>query len=134
MKKHCVVCGKIFETKRSNQICCSETCKFQRKKEISAKYVEEHKEDRKEYFKEYERTKRHRVEDKKEVKPKKNDPEWIKKYQKADRLTKISMLARALSDYGIVIMTYGALSIWWNSARYNRWEKQVFRLKRQENE
>lgn len=41
MIKKCVICGKEFETNKSQVICCSADCKGQRKREMNKKYRQE---------------------------------------------------------------------------------------------
>lgn len=64
----------------------------------------------------------------------KTQPEWIEKYQAADRLTKISMLAAALSYYHIEQTSYGNLSVLWDTDKYRTFEYQVFKRKRLEDD
>ena len=124
------MCGKPFQGRSK---CCSEDCRIEFKRKQSKKYREEHKEERAEYFRE--KAKERYGEAK--VIPKKakaKDPEWIQKYTKADRLTQISMLAIALTDSGIALMTYGKLSMLWGTEQYERYEKYIFKAKRKEYE
>lgn len=141
-KKICVICGKEFMTKRGNVICCSDECNDIRKREAGRKYREEHKEQIKEYQREW--SKQHyetkpvkeveaKLEERK-VKTLEQEPEWIVNYRKGDRLTQISMLAIALTDYQIKLITYGQLSQLWLTEQYDQWEKQVFARKRKEHE
>ena len=152
MKKICIVCGLSFSTARKNQVCCSPACKHEHKKQTSAKYIQDHPEKAKEYQKKQnEERKQQRAEiaaeKAKDTKPRvvserefkamqtkvnDNDPEWIKQYAAADRLTRISMLAIALTDSRIELMTYGKLSTFWETDQYHKWEQQVFNVKRKE--
>lgn len=133
--KHCIVCNKLFS---GRGLCCSPECSFIRKQQAGKKYREEHKEEIAKYqklkakerymtsFSDY------KIEPKNpSPKPKAKDPEWITNYLKADRLTKISMLAIALTDLGI-LMSYGKLSPLWGTEKYSRYEQQVFREKRKQ--
>ena len=129
MKKQCVVCGKMFQGRGKT---CSEACSLEFKKQQSKRYREEHKQERAEYFKK--RNKEHYGQAKIVPKAKAKDPDWIQKYTKADRLTQISMLAIALTDSRIALMTYGKLSLLWGTEQYESYEKQVFKVKRKEYE
>lgn len=131
MIKTCVVCGKTFNATTWNKIMCSEECVAQRKYEcwLAHKARKEQEEQAKK---------------KKESKPPKTgptkskitlvkgDPRWVKDYEKGDRLTQISMLARALTDYGIVKISYGVLSTYWDTSKYYNWESIVISRKRKE--
>ena len=142
MKRICVVCGKEFNPKRT-AITCSEECRVKRRQERVRNYYREHADEIKSYQREYEQAKREKEEQKKQahkreeklhiLKANKDDPQWIKNYCSADRLTKVSMLAIALTDYQIQLMTYGKLSQLWLTDQYLAWEKQVFKLKRKDN-
>lgn len=143
MKKICVVCGKEFTTDVKNQVTCSHACRYERKKQISNEYRKAHPEKMREYqrratSKKLEEIKKPKSDIKnlavtqRAVKALDDDPKWIKNYCEGDRLTKISMLAIALVDYQIALITYGKLSTLWNTDQYDKWEKQVFRLKRKD--
>ena len=130
--KNCVVCGKEFD---GRGICCSPECSFKYKQEYAKKYKEEHREEIAKYQRQKSRERyMPSLNDvpKKSPKPKAKDPEWILQYLQADRLTKISMLAIALTDYQIQLMTYGQLSTLWGTAKYDDFERQVFKRKRSE--
>ena len=146
--KTCIVCGELFKPIRTTQICCSEGCRKERMQQTCKEWQALHPEAKAKYYQhaqEKKKTESVKPENEKvavitanqvaklnPVKAKWSDPKWIKDYSNADRLTKISMLARALSDLGIEQLTYGTLSIWWDTDRYASWEKQVLRLKRAE--
>lgn len=142
MKRKCIVCGKEFNPKRT-AITCSEECRVKRRQERARSYYAAHADELKSYQAEYEKKKREKEEQKKQkklleeklhiLKAEKDDPQWIKDYCRADRLTQISMLAIALTDYQIQLMTYGKLSQLWLTDQYLAWEKQVFKLKRKDN-
>lgn len=129
MYKECVVCGKRFQGRGKT---CSESCSLEFKKQQSKRYREEHKAERAEYFRK--RNQEHYGKAKIVPKSKGKDPDWIQKYTKADRLTQISMLAIALTDCGIALMTYGKLSMLWGTEQYERYEQYVFKAKRKEYE
>jgi hypothetical protein len=123
------VCGKPFKGKG---ITCSLECSTIRKQQVAKKYREEHKEKIAKYQKAKSKERyMTSFEIKKQPKPKAEDPEWIVKYLKADRLTQISMLAVALTDLG-TLMNYGKLSSMWDTDEYRAFEKQVFREKRKQ--
>jgi hypothetical protein len=98
------------------------------------KYRAEHKEERKEYFKQKSQERYGTAKVIPAPKVSNRDPKWIKEYTEGDRLTKISMLSIALTDYQIELMTYGRLSPLWGTEKYASYERQVFKRKRSENE
>lgn len=137
MKKHCIVCNSVFETKNPNQICCSYECKTKRIKEISKKYREEHRDEIRRNYRKFTEKKNCSNSDKdifKHLKYEvtKEDPKWVQDYCKADRLTQITMLAKALTDYNIELISYGRLVLFWGTSQYTTWEGKVIELKRKE--
>ena len=130
----CIVCGKPFKGKSWNQTTCSDECKKKRQYECWLK----HKQKKEEQYKAEEKAKAARQAKRKLTAAKSNvtvqrgDPKWVKDYAKGDRLTQISMLARALTDYGIINITYGTLSTKWDTAKYYSWESIVISRKRKE--
>lgn len=141
MKRICVVCGKEFNPKRT-AITCSEECRVKRRQERVRQYYHEHADEIKSYQREYAQANKAKEEQKKQaqkreyklhiLKANEDDPQWIKDYCSADRLTQVTMLAIALTDYQIQLMTYGKLSQLWLTDQYLAWEKQVFKLKRKD--
>lgn len=124
MENICIVCGKSFNPKRWNQQTCSEDCKNKRQYEFWLSYQKAHSKK--------EKPKKKKAITKSTLKVLADDPKWIKDYAKGDRLTQISMLARALSDMDIIKLSYGELALWWNTDKYYAWEKNVISLKRKE--
>ena len=138
MIKTCIICNKDFKAKRKDQICCSADCSAKRQRDINAEFRKRHPEKIQEWK---EKTKINKIKKLEKLKPSKrnviaaaDDPKWIKDYAKADRLTQISMLAIALTDLNIQLMTYGKLSNFWDTDQYIKWELQVFKAKRKEHE
>ena len=149
--RSCVICGRKFHPKRSNQVCCSKTCAWTRKVQMDKKWDEKRKKEyqgyKDRYAEEWENAVRQAPSRKRSTgkfkkndflrrtnlpKARRSDPKWIKDYCAGDRLTMISMLAKALSDYQIEITTYGKLQVFWGTMKYIQWENQVFELKRKE--
>ena len=137
MKKHCIVCNSVFETKNPNQICCGYDCKIKRAKEISKKYREEHRDEIRRNYRKFTQKKSGSDNDTVLSKSKiyevtKKDPRWVQDYCKTDRLTQISMLAKALTEYNIELISYGRLVLFWGTSQYTTWEEKVIELKRKE--
>lgn len=126
MVNKCIVCGRYFKASRWNQQVCSDECMKVRQKAICAKHKSQIPKRPKPKPKPIIKS------DRSKITVLDNDPEWIKKYAKADRLTQISMLAVALSDYGIIKISYGQLSTKWDTAEYFKWESTVISKKRKE--
>ena len=64
--------------------------------------------------------------------PKYTGSKWAKDYTKANRLTKISMLSWQLSKHEIAHLSYGELSLIWDTEKYNNLLKRILDIKRQE--
>lgn len=54
---------------------------------------------------------------------------WGKTYYKAERLDRIVMLSRALSEYNLEKLTYGYLSAMYETGAYMRLLNQVLKIK-----
>jgi predicted nucleic acid-binding Zn ribbon protein len=143
MKKICVVCGKSFETNRTNVICCSEACKDIRKRAVAKKYKQEHKDEINEYQKAYSKLRystefgpvRSRTKQQQQAtKVSKKESPWVRNYLTGDRITKIAMLSKALFEYQIEMISYGQLSLKYNTDTYKQWEEQVIERKRKEHD
>lgn len=140
MKKICVICGKEFETNYKQVVTCSKECLEIRKKRCVKKYYQDNRDKLLEYQAKYQKEHRKSLKPEKKntvqaefdhtIKAKEDDPRWIKDYAKADRLTKISMLARQMSDLGIKKISYGELSTFWNTLKYLDWEHMVLGILR----
>jgi len=132
MENICIVCGKSFKPKLWNQQTCSDECKNKRQYQFWLDYKKEH-EDKKEDKKEKQKQKlKRKTVTKSVVKVLATDAKWIKDYAKGDRLTQISMLARALNDLNIARLSYGQLATFWDTKKYYAWEKNVISQKRKE--
>lgn len=135
MIKTCVICNKEFNAKKLDQLCCSAECSTKRQRNIAAEYRKTHPDKFSEWIKKS-KAKRKARESLKDIKRKitvrEDDPKWIKDYAAADRLTQISMLSIALTDLRVELMTYGKLSTYWDTEKYDQWEKQVLHAKRKE--
>ena len=147
MQKKCIVCGKEFEATNSRTITCSPECAQTRKAQLIKKYYQEHKGELLNYQRQYgQKIKRikQEVKDKqkammekakpRKITTRKNDPKWIKDYAKGDRITQVSMLACALTMENIISISYGQLSVYWNSMQYLNWESEILAIKRENNE
>lgn len=64
---------------------------------------------------------------------KKKGKEWIRTYQKADRLTKIAMLSHALVVHHIEIISYGQLSYLYDH-RYPKYMELLHKVEQKERE
>ena len=161
MKCICCICGKEFNG-RANATVCSAICRMERNKRYAAKYRKKNPDkvraQQRAYWnktnvtEELDKIKQSDNLDltfnpvvapdpkpKKKKKAKKPQPQytgskWAKVYTKADRLTKISMLSGALSLYEIAHLTYGQLSLIWDTDKYNKLLQQVVNRKREESQ
>ena len=117
-----------------NQQICSEACKNKRQYQFWLKYQQEHSNTLKKQDKDITSSKKKKKKStvKSKVQLLEGDPKWIKVYAEADRLTQITMLARALDDYGIAKLSYGQLALRWDTHEYYMWEKDVISRKRKE--
>ena len=135
MDNTCIVCGKRFRAKTWNQTTCSDECKQKRQYECWLKHKQKKEEQYKakeEKAKAARQAKRKLTAAKSNVTVQRGDPKWVKDYAKGNRLTQISMLARALTDYNITNISYGVLSTKWDTKQYYSWESTVIGLKRKE--
>ena len=128
----CIVCGKTFSAKAWNQTTCSEECKKKRQYQCWLKHKKKKEEQTKLEEKKWKPLKQQLTATKSKVTTQRGDPTWVKDYAKGDRLTQIAMLARALTDYGIINITYGTLSTKWDTQKYYYWENIVISRKRKE--
>jgi len=142
MQKTCEICGATFECGR-NKKTCSKKCSDELARRKHLAYYHEHKaecdarnkkwrEDNKERYREYQhnynvarwaRDKANKV-----PKPKKVIT-WSDIYNKADRLTKLSMLSLALTEHNLGTVNYGYLSFIYGTDEYKRLEDKVFKAK-----
>ena len=148
MIRICKICGKEFEG-RYNSFLCSTECKRENARIKARKYrecnPEKIKAAQRKWWNENRAinitqsdnlditfTPKKSSPKKKKPEPKYNSSKWAKVYTKADRLTKISMLSWQLSKNEIEHLSYGELSIIWDTEKYNNLLKKVLDLKQQE--
>ena len=139
----CKICGKQFEG-RFNSTLCSDECKRENKRiyaqEYRTAYTDKIRERQRQWWNEHKAVnitsadlqESKRKKNKKHNEPKYTGSKWAKLYTKGDRLTRIAMLSWALSQYNIAHLSYGYLSLIWDTEKYNLLLQQVVRLKRQE--
>lgn len=155
MKKVCMICGKTFEG-RANATVCSGVCRLEAKKlyakEYKEKYPNKVKKSQKDHYEKVKSEKQimHQPE---EVKPKRKivyvkdeseadklrnlckESKWGRKYKSAFRLDQIAMLSWALDYLGIARMSYGDLSVIYDTPKYDSLLKRVLnRMRRYEDE
>ena len=144
MIKKCIICGKEFENIR-NAKTCSKACRAEAIKKYQREYRRSNwdiiKDKQKEYYDN--RFQRKQVNEDiivgqvvKVYKPKKmpmpdsyKASSWGKTYYKAERLDRIVMLSRALSEYNLEKLTYGYLSAMYETGAYMRLLNQVLKIK-----
>ena len=119
----CVICGKEFKPRNSRHICCSFECQQEKKRRTARKWYQRH-------------SGHYKPEPKVLVDAEQDEPLWIVEYKAADRLTKVTMLARELNNVCIhrPIFTYGNLSRIYNTEKYKTLEEDIFKRKRLANE
>lgn len=155
MKKVCRICGKIFDG-RANATVCSGVCRLEAKKlyakEYKEKYPNKVKKSQKDH---YEKVKNEKqiMQQPEEVKPKRKiayvrneteaeklrnlckESKWGRKYKAAYRIDQIAMLSWALDYLGIARMSYGDLSVIYDTQKYDSLLKRVLnRMRRDEDE
>jgi len=153
MIRVCKICGKEFNG-RPNASLCSGACRLaaQRiyQKEYNLRNPEKSKAAKRAYWNRthnkedavtitdsdnldltFEPVKRKKKKSKKRL-PKYKGSKWADVYSKADRLTRISMLSGALSKYEIEHLSYGYLSLIWDTEKYKRLLDRVLKIKKAE--
>ena len=141
MLKQCAWCDGTFEALRNKKTCCPECQKkYKQKKEReyyhehkeqmqanNKRWHDEHKEQVAEYQREYakKRWARIKLDRARQIK----ETPWKDKYEKADRVTKLSMMSLALTEHNIATMNYGYLSFIYGTEEYKRLEEKVYKAK-----
>lgn len=155
MIRVCKICGKEFEG-RANASICSGACRLaaQRiyQKEYNLRNPEKAKASKRAYWNrthnkedavtitdsdnldlnfESVKPKRKKKKAKKKL-PKYKGSKWAEVYSNSDRLTRIAMLSGELSKYEIADLSYGALSLIWDTEKYKRLLDRVLKIKKAE--
>lgn len=153
MIRVCKICGKEFEG-RANASICSGACRLaaQRiyQKEYNLRNPDKAKASKRAYWNKthakeaavtitdsdnldltFEPVKRKKKKSKKRL-PKYKGSKWAEVYSNSDRLTRIAMLSGELSKYEIAHLSYGALSLIWDTEKYKRLLDRVLKIKKAE--
>lgn len=150
MKKKCVICHKDYEARCKTQLTCCFACRKIHRQRVAIEWNHNHPDKVAEKNKKYAAAHRgqsiksplneNKAKQKTEIKlelgfrTEADDPQWVKDYAAADRLTRISMLVRELNNICIhkPIFTYGNVSLIYNTDKYYTLEADVIKRKRLE--
>ena len=151
MIRSCKICGKQFEG-RADATLCSGTCRLEAKRRYAKEYRECHGDRVRAAQRKWWNNNRakpvvisqsdnldltfesapKKKNKKKTPEPKYTGSKWAKVYTKANRLTKISMLSWQLSKLEIAHLSYGELSLIWDTEKYNNLLYKVLKIKQEE--